>query len=62
MEVFLIMMILGSSVVGGDQLTASRIRGTQAQRRLQDKAVDRLEGVIPVVEDWQARMALMKVS
>ena len=49
-------------LVGGDQLTAARIRGTQAQRHLQDKAVDRLEGVIPVVEDWHARMALMKVS
>ena len=49
-------------LVGGDQLTASHIRGTQAQRRLQDKAVDRLEGVIPDVEDWHARMALMKVS
>ena len=49
-------------LVGGDQLTASRTWGTQAQRCLQDKAVDRLEGVTPVVEDWHARMALMKVS
>ena len=49
-------------LVGGDQLTASRIWGTQAQRSLQDKAVDRLEGVIPFVKDWHARMVLMKVS
>ena len=36
---------------GGDQVTVAR-----------DKRIDRLEGLIPVVEDWHSRMALMKVS
>ena len=46
---------------GGDQLTVARIRGTQALRDTQDKPTDRLEGLIPVVEDWHTRMTLMKV-
>ena len=45
----------------GDQLTVDRMRGTQALRDMQDKPIDRFQGVIPVVEDWHARMALMKV-
>ena len=49
-------------LLGGDQLTAARVRGTQALRDTEDKAVDRLEGVVAVVEDWHTRMALMKVS
>ena len=49
-------------LLGGDQLTAARIRGTQALRVTQDKAVDRLQGLIPVVEDWHSRMALVDVS
>ena len=50
-----------SVLFGGDQLTVTRIRGTQTLRDTQDKAIDRLEGVIPVVEDWHTRMTLMKV-
>ena len=34
-------------LLGGDQLTAARARGTQ--------------GLIPVIEDWHVRMSLMKV-
>ena len=49
-------------LLGGDQLTAARIRGTQALRVTQDKAADRLQGLIPVVEDWHSRMALVDVS
>lgn len=49
-------------LLGGDQLTATRIRGTQALRVTQDNACDRLQGLIPVVEDWHARMALVDVS
>lgn len=50
-----------SILFGGDQLTAARIRGTQALRDTHDSAVDRCEGIIPVVEDWHSRMTLMKV-
>ena len=49
-------------LIGGDQLTAARIRGTQALRVTEDKAVDRLQGLLPVVEDWHARMSLVDVS
>lgn len=48
-------------LLGGDQLTSARVRGTQALRLSEDKAVDRLEGLIPVTEDWHMRMSLMKV-
>lgn len=48
-------------LLGGDQLTVARVRGAQALRMSQDKAKDRLEGIVPVVEDWHARMTLMKV-
>lgn len=30
-------------LLGGDQLTAARVRGTQALQAIEDKAVDRLE-------------------
>ena len=47
---------------GGDQLTVVRIHGTQPLRDSHDKLTDRLEGLLPVVEDWHTRMVLMKVS
>ncbi len=50
-----------SILYGGDQLTAARMRGTRALRMTQDRRVDRFEGGIPVLEDWHARMTLMKV-
>ena len=46
---------------GGDQLTAARIRGTKILRDTQDKPTERFEGILPIVEDWHARMALLKV-
>lgn len=48
-------------LIGGDQLTVARIRGTQYLRASEDKRVDRYEGLVPVVEDWHARMTLLKV-
>ena len=48
-------------LLDGDQLTVARVRGTQALHQSEDKAADRLEGVIPVCEDWHVRMSLMKV-
>lgn len=48
-------------LLGGDQLTVARVRGTQALRQNEDTAVNRLQGLIPVIEDWHARMALIKV-
>ena len=48
-------------LLGGDQLTVARVRGTQALRQTEDTAENRLQGLIPVIEDWHARMALVKV-
>lgn len=43
-------------------MTAARIRGTQAMRETQDMAVDQLEGLLAVADDWHSRTALMKIS
>ena len=51
-----------SILFGGDQLTVARIRGAKVLRDTHDTPTDRLEGVLPVVEDWHARMTLLKVS
>ena len=48
-------------LLGGDQLTVARVRSTQALRQSEDRATDRLEGLIPVVEDWHTRITLLKV-
>lgn len=50
-----------SILFGGDQLTVARIRGAQSLRDTQDRKVDRLERVVPVIEDWHSRMTFMKV-
>ena len=47
---------------GGDQLTIARARGAAALRCNHETLSDRLEGLEPVVEDWHARLTLMKVS
>lgn len=49
-------------LLGGDQLTVARARAAQALRMSHNTPQDRLEGIIPVVEDWHARMTLMRVS
>ena len=51
----------GDSMVLDDQVTAVRMRSTQALRDSHDNAIDRLEGLIPIVEDWHTRLTLMKV-
>ena len=45
----------------GDQLTVERARGAMVLRSLHENAIDRLEGFVPVVADWHARMTLVKV-
>ncbi len=47
---------------GGDQLTVARIRGTQTLRDTEESPGDRLEGIIPVVEDWHTRMTFLRVQ
>ena len=48
-------------LLGGDQLTVACARGAQAMRASHDRPSDRLEGIIPVVEDWHSWMTLMRV-
>ena len=48
-------------LLGGDQLTAARARGAKSPRATHDTSFDRLEGFIPIAEDWHARLNLAKV-
>ena len=48
--------------LGGDQLTCERIRGAQGLRRNHDSADHQLKGIVPIVEDWHARLTLVTVS
>ena len=48
-------------LIGGDQLTVARIRGCQRVLSNSSSGEERLEGLIPVVEDWHAKMCFMKV-
>ena len=47
---------------GGDQLTAARARGCQELRINSDTATGRLQGLIPVAEDWHTSLTLLTVS
>ena len=49
------------TLFGGDQLTACRCRGAQSARINDDDTAERLIGLVPVVEDWHARLTLMRV-
>jgi len=49
-------------IIGGDQLTAARIRSSKRIRSNSTRGKDRLDGVETVVEDWHARMCLLMVS
>lgn len=49
-------------VFGGDQMTAVRARGAQRIRSNSDRAKDGLEGVVPVAEDWHAKVCILGVS
>jgi L1 cell adhesion molecule like protein len=50
-----------TTIVGGDQLTVSRIRGSQRVRGNSDTSEERLDGLLPVSEDWHAKMCFMEV-
>ena len=46
---------------GGDQLTTERARTVRDVFSNSDASASRLEGLIPVAEDWHAKMCLYKV-
>ena len=48
-------------LIGGDQLTAERIKGAQSLRKNSTHAVGRLEGFVPVSEDWHAKVCFLQV-
>ena len=49
------------TLVGGDQLTVARACGAQRIRSNSTKSEDRLDGLLPVAEDWHAKMCLLQV-
>ncbi len=48
-------------LLGGDQLTIARVRGAIGVRSNYKNSKERLEGIIPVTEDWHTRQILMQV-
>lgn len=46
---------------GGDQLTAARVRGAIKAMANNPTPQTRLEGVVPVIEDWHAIVVLLQV-
>lgn len=51
-----------TTLVGGDYLSAVRARGAIAIRSNSELKEHRLEGLLPVAEDWHAKVCLMQVS
>lgn len=49
-------------LLGGDQLTVERIRGARRIRSNSQHPAGRLEGFIPVAEDWHAKVCFMEVK
>ena len=49
------------ALFGGDQLTAARARGAAALHATHKDSIERLDSLIPGVEDWHATVALAKV-
>ena len=47
---------------GGDQLTAARARGVKTAMSNGCSAVKRLQGLVPVIEDWHAQVVLLEVG
>ena len=48
-------------LVGGDQLTAARARTACKAKANEDKPALRLEGLVPVAEDWHPKVIFLKV-
>ena len=48
-------------IFGGDQLTVARVRGAQLAMCNGSTPVQRLEGLIPVIQDWHTEVILTEV-
>lgn len=53
---------LALTLIGGDQLTVARIRGAQRIRGNSETSEQRFEGLLPVAEDWHAKMCFLEVG
>ena len=51
-----------TTLVGGDQLSVARVRGSQLIRANSETNVDRLNGLLPIAEDWHAKVVFIEVS
>jgi len=49
------------TLFGGDQSTVCRSCGAQSAQCADDVSDERYHGLVPVTEDWHARMTLMRV-
>lgn len=50
-----------TSIIGGDQLTAARIRGARLIRSDTATSQLRIDGLLPTAEDWHAKICFMEV-
>lgn len=46
---------------GGDQLTVARVRGAQIAMSNSNNSVKKLQGLIPVIQDWHTEVILTEV-
>ena len=53
--------VFTTTIVGGDQLTVVRIRGSQRIRGNSCTSEERFDGLLPVAEDWHAKMCFLEV-
>ena len=47
--------------LGGDQLTVARARAAKTARASEITPTQRLEGLVPTLEDWHTRLCLLTV-
>ena len=48
-------------LIGGDQLTVARMKGAKSMHEVSQHDAGRLDGFIPVVEDWHTKVCLLEV-
>ena len=51
-----------SILIGGDQVTVARIRAAQYAKRNSERPTKRLDGFIPVIENWHTKANILDVS
>ena len=60
-SVFVDRTLMSQHLLFGDQVTVARIRGALVLRSTHFTAADSLQGFVPVVADWHARLCLVTV-